>query len=238
MYYAVECQDYVYSAGGDRCRPAKAFLADAETLGVTPSRLPSVYYGDMPCLYWPNRPTRTRAPPPIVDPPYPTWIMVATTDPITPPANAMRLAGRLRDVHVIVQTGGPHVIFGWGLSCPDDVVADYLVKGKEPAGTITVCKGSVVDPYVPLARDTEAAYPDALSPDALARHPGAEHQRLRRAARRGPDRDGLRLRRRPRLHADGQGRGPRVQGLRAHRRHGRSPGRAPSTTTAATSRWT
>ena len=164
MYYAVECQDYVNSADAttdaDRLHE---FLADAETLGVTAARLPSVYYGDMPCLYWPNRPATDPRPTAIVDPPYPTWIMVATTDPITPPANAMRLAGRLRDVHVIVQTGGPHVIFGWGLSCPDDVVADYLVKGKEPAGTLTVCKGSVVDPYVPLARDTEAEYPDALS---------------------------------------------------------------------------
>ena len=175
----------------------------------------------MPCLYWPNRPAEDPRPAAIVDAPYPTWIMVATADPITPPANAMRLAARLHDVHVIVETGGPHVIFGWGLSCPDDVVADYLVKGKEPASPITVCKGSVVDPYVPLARDTEAAYPDALSLMSALADAGAEHQRLRRAARRGPDRDGLRLRWRPRLHADGQGHGPRVQGLRAHRRHGR-----------------
>ena len=164
MYYAVECQDYVYSAGAstdaDRLH---AFLDAAGTLGVTSARLPSIYYGDMPCLYWPNRPATDPRPAAIVDPPYPTWIMVATADPITPPANAMRLAARLSDVHVILETGGPHVIFGWGLSCPDDVVADYLVKGKEPASAITVCKGDVVDPYVPLAHDTEAAYPDALA---------------------------------------------------------------------------
>jgi pimeloyl-ACP methyl ester carboxylesterase len=134
-YYAVECQDYVYQADeatdADRLR---AYLDAAETLGVTASRLPSIYYGDMPCLYWPNRPTEDPRPAAIVDAPYPTWIMVATADPITPPANAMRLAARLHDVHVIVETGGPHVIFGWGLSCPDDVVADYLVKGgaREP----------------------------------------------------------------------------------------------------------
>ena len=164
MYYAVECQDYVYSAGAttdaDRL---KSFLDNAVTLGVPASRVPSVYYGDMPCLYWPNHPATDPRPAAIVDAPYPTWIMVGTSDPITPPANAMRLASRLSDVHVIVETGGPHVIFGWGLSCPDNVVADYLVKGKEPASAMTVCKGTVVDPYVPLARDTEAAYPDALA---------------------------------------------------------------------------
>ena len=116
--------------------------------------------------------------------------MVATTDPITPLANAIRLASRLSDVHVIVETGGPHVIFGWGRSCPDNVVADYLVKGVEPANRITVCKGDVVDPYVPLARDTEDDYPTALALMRSLADPGPEHQRLRRAAGRRPDRVG------------------------------------------------
>jgi pimeloyl-ACP methyl ester carboxylesterase len=164
MYYAVECQDYVYSGGQttDEAR-LQAFLDAAKTLGVTSARLPSIYYADMPCLYWPNHPATDPRPAPIVAATYSTWIMVATADPITPPANAMRLASRLDDVHVILETGGPHVIYGWGLSCPDDVVADYLVKGKVPSSRITVCKGSVVDPYVPLAHDTEAEYPTALA---------------------------------------------------------------------------
>ena len=111
---------------------------------------------------WPP-PTPDPRPAAIVDPPYPTWISVATADPITPPANAMRLASRLRDVHVIIQTGGPHVIFGWGKSCPDDLFAAYLVDGRAPANRVTVCNGSIVDPYVPLARDTAAGYPSALA---------------------------------------------------------------------------
>jgi hypothetical protein len=88
--------------------------------------------------------------------------MVATTDPITPVANAIRIANRLSDVHLIIETGGPHVIFGYGLSCPDEVVARYMTRGVLPAGGITVCPGDVADAYVPIARKTVAAYPDAL----------------------------------------------------------------------------
>ena len=52
-----------------------------ETLGVTSSRLPSIYYGDMPCLYWPNHPAADPRPAAIVDAPYPTWIMVGHRRP-------------------------------------------------------------------------------------------------------------------------------------------------------------
>ncbi len=159
MYYAVECQDYVYQDDKttDEARLA-GFLADARALGIADSRFGDVYYADMPCLYWPNRPAIDPRPAPIVDAPYPTIIMVATTDPITPVANAIRLANRLRDVHVIIQAGGPHVIFGWGRSCPDEVVAAYMVQGKPLASRVTVCNGSVADAYVALAPVTEAEF--------------------------------------------------------------------------------
>ena len=159
MYYAVECQDYVYQ--GDKATDEArldGFLADARALGIADSRFGDLYYADMPCLYWPNHPAADPRPAPIVDAPYPTIIMVATTDPITPVANAIRLANRLRDVHLIIQAGGPHVIFGWGRSCPDDLVAAYMVQGKALASRVTVCNGSVADAYVALAPLTEAEY--------------------------------------------------------------------------------
>ena len=146
--------------------------------------------------------------------------MVATADPITPPANAMRLAARLHDVHVIVETGGPHVIFGWGLSCPDDVVADYLVKGKEPASPITVCKGDVVDPYVPLARDTEAAYPDALSLMSALATQVQNTNDYAELLDEDPIAMGCDFGGALDYSPTDKGHGPRVQGLRADRRHG------------------
>ena len=50
-------------------------------------------------------------------------------------------AAGLTKATVIVQTGGPHVIFGWGLPCPDNLVADYMVSGKSlgMATILTTC---------------------------------------------------------------------------------------------------
>jgi pimeloyl-ACP methyl ester carboxylesterase len=164
LYYAVECQDYVYNADStDDADRLSDYLADARTLGVPQTRLGALYYGDMPCLYWPNRPAEDPRPSPIVDAPYPTIVLVATTDPITPVSMAIRLANRLSDANVIIQTGGPHVIFGWGLGCPDNVVARYMVDGVRPANRITVCNGDTTDPYVALAKPDRDDYPSDLA---------------------------------------------------------------------------
>ena len=166
MYYAVECQDYVYNAGagsGTEADRLAAFLAEGRANGAESARFGAVYYGDMPCLFWPGRPASDPRPAPIVNAPYPTVVLVATTDPITPVENAIRIANRLTDVNVIIQTGGPHVIFGWGLPCPDNLVADYMVSGKPFRGPVVTCPGSVADAYVPLAKTAAAAYPSAAS---------------------------------------------------------------------------
>ena len=167
LYYAVECQDYVYNGDStDDADRLADYLADARTLGVPQTRLGALYYGDMPCLYWPNRPATDPRPAAITDAPYPTIVLVATTDPITPASMAFRIANRLPDANVIVQTGGPHVIFGWGYACPDEVVARYMTEGVRPAKRVTVCDGDLTDPYVALARPSLADYPGDL---ALAR---------------------------------------------------------------------
>lgn len=159
MYYAVECQDYVYSAdAGDEAARTAAFLAEGRANGAQGARFGSLYYGDMPCLYWPNTPPADPRPAPIVNAPYPTVVMVATTDPITPVENAVRIANRLSRATLVIQTGGPHVIFGWGLACPDDLIADYMVGGKRLAGPLVTCPGSVADPYVPLAKASASDY--------------------------------------------------------------------------------
>jgi pimeloyl-ACP methyl ester carboxylesterase len=166
MYYAVECQDYVYNAGagsGSDADRLAAFLAEGRANGAERARFGAVYYDDMPCLFWPGQPATDPRPAAIVDAPYPTVVLVATTDPITPVENAIRIANRLRNVHVIIQTGGPHVIFGWGLPCPDNLVADYMVLGKSLGGPVVTCPGSVADPYVALAKTAAADYRTAAA---------------------------------------------------------------------------
>jgi len=163
LYYAVECQDYAYYPDGkDPDARLASWVKAGDQAHVQDLRLGIVYYGDVPCLYWPSTPPTNVRPAAILDPPYPTFVMTADTDPATPTQNAMRIFSRLPDAYLILTSGGPHVIFGWGESCPDDLISHYLATGTPPATRITLCDGKVAGTYVPVARPRAADYKDAL----------------------------------------------------------------------------
>jgi hypothetical protein len=88
--------------------------------------------------------------------------MTADTDPATPTQNAMRIFARLHDAYFLMTSGGPHVIFGWGESCPDDLVSAYLATGTPPPTRITLCSGAVAGTYVSVAEPSASDYKDAL----------------------------------------------------------------------------
>ena len=159
MYFAVECQDYAYyPTAGDPIARLHTWVEDAKKAGVEKLRLAATYFGDAPCLWWPNTPTVDPRIPAVVDAPYPTFVLTATLDPATPLANAMRIYSRMNDAYLFVQTGGPHVIFGRGLSCPDDAITAFLGADVLPATRINVCDGAVADPYVANPLRTAASY--------------------------------------------------------------------------------
>ena len=159
MYYAVECQDYAYyPTAGDPTARLHAWVADGQAAGIGSLRLSTTYFGDLPCLWWPATPTVDPRVPALVDEPFPTFVLTATLDPATPIADAMRIYGRLDDAYLFVQTGGPHVIFGRGLACPDDAISAFLATGALPATRITVCPGAVADPYAGNPLPTAASY--------------------------------------------------------------------------------
>jgi hypothetical protein len=74
----------------------------------------------------------------------------------------MRIYSRLEDAYFIQTVGGPHVIFGWGETCPDEVIADYLGSGTLPSARIVTCEGSVSDEFVPTAARQVDEYEDGL----------------------------------------------------------------------------
>jgi hypothetical protein len=159
MYYAVECQDYAYyPSAGDPVARLRAWVQDAKKAGVPSMRLGVTYFGDAPCLWWPSTPATDPRVPALVDEPFPTFVLTATLDPATPFADAMRIYGRLTDAYLFVQRGGPHVIFGRGLSCPDDAISAFLGSDTLPTTRITVCDGDVADPYVANPLMSAAAY--------------------------------------------------------------------------------
>ena len=158
VYYAVECNDYDYAS-------AKVYLRAGDEVDARLPRLGSVFYGDLPCTFWPEDGFDPGRPEPLVADGVPTLVMVGTADPATPIDNARRIIRHLADGYLVIEQGGPHVIFGWGNPCVDDLVTDFLVRGVPPARE-TACDGVVIDEYIPLAPKDAADFANPL--EALA----------------------------------------------------------------------
>lgn len=164
MYYAVECQDYGYSSGTPTER-AEAYLRAGDALDSSLPRFASIFYSDMPCAFWPNAATKTDRPAPLIAHGIPTIVLNGTADPATPYEGAKSVFQHLEDGYFVTETGGPHVIFGWGVSCVDDLVTAFLVDDEVPARE-TTCDGIVADEFVPLAPLHASDFSDPI--EALA----------------------------------------------------------------------
>ncbi len=165
VYYAVECQDYGYFSGTPAERAA-AYLQAGDEIETTLPRFASIFYGDLPCPFWPNAQADPSRPSPLIAEDIPVLVLNGTTDPATPYSNAQAVYSRLANGYLVTETGGPHIIFGWGNSCVDDLVTAFLVEDELPSQRETVCEGEVVARFVPLAPLDAADFADPL--EALA----------------------------------------------------------------------
>lgn len=161
LYYAVECLDYAIPGDTPEER-AEAYLDAGRELRVADRRMGDIFYGDLPCAFWPAQPSSRARPPLLQDVPYPMLVLGATLDPATPWGNGARIASAA-GVRSIVTPGGSHVIYGRGEACPDDLVTDFLVSGKDPGRARTVCPGDVADDYVRLPPMESAGYATTLA---------------------------------------------------------------------------
>ncbi|MEO8354885.1 MAG: alpha/beta hydrolase [Chloroflexota bacterium] len=150
IFYAVECQDYGYPGDTTEQKVENFFEIGDQVVPFIP-RLGSVFYGDMPCVFWPNATTDLTRPEPLTAHGIPTLVLNATADPATPVGNAISVYQHLKKGYLITQEGGPHVIYGWGNKCPDNLVTNFLVNGKVPAKRVTTCPGVIVEDYVPIS---------------------------------------------------------------------------------------
>jgi pimeloyl-ACP methyl ester carboxylesterase len=144
-YYAVECNDYAFFGDAPAAQRAEAYLRAGDKVEETVPRLSSVFYGDLPCVFWSSstepRPLALKANG------IPTLVLGATADPATPVENARSIYRQLADGYLIVKEGGAHVIFGYGEHCPDELVTAFVVEGRRPADRETSCPGDVIFPY-------------------------------------------------------------------------------------------
>ncbi len=161
IFYGVECQDYGYFSGTPEER-ANAYLRAGDELDTSLRYFPSIFYGDMACAFWPNARADDARPAPLTADGIPTLVLGAIADPATPVSNGQAVFSRLSDGYLVTQAGGPHIIFGRGVSCVDDLVTDFLVNDQMPANRETTCEGSVADEFIPLAPLNAAEFNNPL----------------------------------------------------------------------------
>ncbi len=161
VYYSVECQDYAYFNGTPAER-AEAYLRAGDQVDASLKRFSSIFYGDFPCVFWPTASQDQARPTYLSLRNVPTLVLGATADPATPLSNGLSVYQHLADGYMVTEQGGPHVIFGWGLACPDDLVTAYLVDGTPPSQRETTCDGVVTKEYVPLSPLSAAGFENPL----------------------------------------------------------------------------
>jgi pimeloyl-ACP methyl ester carboxylesterase len=161
VFYAVECQDYGYFTGTPEQR-AEAYLRAGDSLDTSLPNFSSLFYGDLPCAFWPQANPDMARPAPLIAEGITTLVLGATADPATPLSNGQSVFSHLADGYMVTETGGPHIIFNWGLSCVDELVTTYLVDGQPPAQRQTTCEGEVSRAFVPLAPLNAAGFADSL----------------------------------------------------------------------------
>ncbi len=161
-YYGVECQDYGYFQGNKNSR-ADQYIAEALPVEQSPVRLTGIIWGDLPCVYWRNSQQVVARPDYITATGVPAFVLNAIADPITPLNNALAVYDHLDDGYLILQRGGPHVIFARGNRCIDDPVTAFLVSDTLPAQQEIECGGKVMQKYVPLAPLDSNDFPSLLA---------------------------------------------------------------------------
>jgi TAP-like protein len=161
-YYAITCSDYGSGQGTPDDR-ARAILAEAEALAPKAPRLLRSYYLErIACAYWPHQGPDSR-PAPYAGGEFPTLVLNGDHDPITPISMAYSVFDTARNAYGVFMRGGPHVIWGRGLPCPDTIVQALLYDGTQPAAREQLCDQDPVADYTPLTLTDPAQRADPLT---------------------------------------------------------------------------
>jgi pimeloyl-ACP methyl ester carboxylesterase len=161
MYYGVECNDYRFGSGTPD-ENAAAFMAAGDLVEAQVERLDIIYYTDLPCVFW-NVEGRAERPAPLEQGDYVTFILNSNLDPATPISNGYAVFERMENAYMITDDGGPHVIFGRDLDCPDVAITAWMVDGVLPPAREFVCAGDVIQGYEAVPPRLASAYTDGVS---------------------------------------------------------------------------
>lgn len=161
-YYAITCADYA-SGPGTPDENAARILDEARALAPRAPRLLRSYYLErLACAYWPQQ-GPDRRPAPYAGGDWPTLVLNGDRDPITPISMAYSVLDEARNAYGVFMQGGPHVIWGRGLACPDAIVQALLYDGTLPRTREQICRQDVVADYVPLTLTDAARMADPFA---------------------------------------------------------------------------
>ena len=148
-YYGVTCADYGEDIADPDAR-AREMITQALAFAPQAPRLLRNYYEErLICSYWPGQGLVQR-PEPFAGGDYPTLILNADADPITPITQSYSVLDNVRNGYMVAMAGGPHVLYGRGLACPDQIVTDMLLEGRLPKDELQNCAQDFLGYYEPL----------------------------------------------------------------------------------------
>ena len=139
MYYVVWCSDDAYYSGTPDEREAKLMQEGQKLNGTLPRLDLDVLQLGLTCPFWPSAPSSPANLSPLKAEGVPTIVLNATLDPATPFHEGKSVFENLENGYHIYVEGGVHSIYGWGQTCPDQYIEDFLVDGKLPDQREIVC---------------------------------------------------------------------------------------------------
>lgn len=161
-YYGITCTDYGSGTGTPDDR-ARRILDEARALAPEAPRLLRSYFNErLACAYWPHQGPDTR-PAPYAGGDFPTLVLNGDHDPITPISMAYSVLDGAKNAYGVFMKGGPHVIWGRGLACPDTVVQALLYDGTLPVAREQLCEQDPVADYTPLTLTEPAQMADPFT---------------------------------------------------------------------------
>jgi pimeloyl-ACP methyl ester carboxylesterase len=160
-YYAVTCSDYG-EGPDDSEAAAHQILARARAFAPHAPHLVRAYIAErLACAFWPKRGPRVR-PKPYAGGDFPTLILDADADPITPITMSYAVLDGAKNSFMVAVKNGPHVVWGRGSSCPDEIVFGLLIDGTLPEAREQVCEQDLIGKYAPLTLTNPSAAGDPL----------------------------------------------------------------------------
>jgi len=163
-FFAITCTDYD-SGPGTPDERAAAILQEAKVFAPNAPRLLRSYYVErLVCAYWPHQGPAER-PAPFAGGDYPTVVLNSDADPITPVPMAYSVLDGAQNSYGIFMEGGPHVIWGRGLGCPDIALRDLFTDDVLPQTREQHCRQPFLEEYKAL---TLTSADDMADPVAVA----------------------------------------------------------------------